>query len=414
MFAAARSLDAQGKGIDLVTLADELRRTRSLNRVGGEDGLAALLADAADVGNVESHVAIVADKAALRRVLDASRKIAAAATIPEATGRSAVNAAEAEVFSLTTPKGGSSLIPMSKAVADAMRELAVVRSTMLLGHSTSLAELDRLTAGFQPGQLVVVAARPGVGKSSLMLQIARHIAQTTGKTVPFLSYEMSTSELTLRMLSSSTAYDLHLLRQGEFRNVEGLDRTIAHAAQQLAATPLLLDDTPPESIAGIRAAMRRIGRRTELGAVVVDYLQLVRGDSRRGSDNRAAEVGEVSAGLKRLASELSIPVITGSQLNRAIEARTSRRPQLSDLRESGSIEQDSSVVLMLHREQAEPESGMDDLVEIIIAKQRNGPAGVSVFSSMDPRTGRWTDTDRRPAVVNAVAAGAGRFNQNPF
>ena len=414
VFRAARELDAAGMAIDKVTVADQLRKLGQFDRLGGMDLLDAILADAAEVGNVEAHVSIVADKALLRRVLDASRSIAGSVCAPDATGPDALEKAESEVFNLTGPKGVSSLRPMSQAVAETMRELATVRSSLLLGHSTSLGELDRLTAGFQAGQLVTIAARPGVGKSSLMLQMARHIAETTNMVVPFLSYEMSTSELTLRMLASVAGYDLHLLRQGEFRHVEGLERTIAHAGQRLASIPLMLDDTPPETIAGLRAALRRQARRTPIAAVVVDYMQLIAGDKAKG-DNRVSEVGEVSRGLKRLASELKVPVITASQLNRSVETRVNKRPQLSDLRESGSIEQDSSLVLMIHRDPAE-HGEASNLAEIIIAKQRNGPAGVSVWVEMDAKTGRWLDTDERPEPrVAAVLGGGGRFNPaNPF
>ena len=271
-----------------------------------------------------------------------------------------------------------------------------------------------MTGGLQAGQLITVAARPAMGKSAFALSLARHIAESTGLLVPFLSYEMSRSELSMRMLSTALKYDLLRLRQGDMPT--DMERDLAVAAEKMALLPVLIDDNPPETIGGVRSAMRRLARRGQVGAVVIDYLQLMSGDGRHSDENRTQEVSAISRGLKRLADELECPVIACSQLNRQLENRPNKRPQLSDLRESGSIEQDSSVVLMLYREVVYNAAADPTLAELIIAKQRNGPIGV-IHLEFASECALFTDTTRRPANTSSAAApagGYGRTSSDPF
>jgi replicative DNA helicase len=387
IYAAICDLDATGRPIDAITVADELRRKRQLSKVGGPDYVAQLLEVSPTVDHVSAHADIVANKALSRRLVDVGRHISGTALSPDVAAADALEEAETSIFALGATRSRSSLTPMPQAIAETLAELAKSRTKLLLGHPTGFVDLDRLSGGFQGGQLITIAARPGMGKSAFALQLATHIAGATGLMVPFISYEMSLPELTMRMLATSIGYDLHKLRQGDMP--AGLERDLAVAAEKLAELPVLIDSNPPESIAGVRSAMRRLARRGQIGAVVVDYLQLMEGDRRFKDGNRTQEVSEISRGLKRLATELDVPVIALSQLNRQLESRPNKRPMLSDLRESGSIEQDSSMVLFLYRDHVYNPTTPANMAEAIIAKQRNGPSGVSFPLIFDANCARF-------------------------
>lgn len=343
VFRAVVACEAAGRPIDQVTVAEELRRDRSLTKAGGLDGLKSLVAYGAGVTNTRAHAEIVLGKAQLRRVIDAGRQMATAAMEPEADPLEVRETAEELVFELGKERSGGSMVVMAEAVARMQEELKATRNQLLLGHPTGFEDLDKLTGGFQGGQLIVVAARPGMGKSAIALQMARHIAATTGQAVPFLSYEMSTSELTIRMLASALRFDVMSLRQGFLPS--GMDLELSRAAEAMAELPLYIDDNPPAAIGGVRSAMRRLARRVPIGAIFVDYLQLLESERRGRSTNRNEEVSDISRGLKRLASELGVPVIALSQLSRAVEERPNKRPQLSDLRDSGCVTADTRLLL---------------------------------------------------------------------
>jgi replicative DNA helicase len=309
---------------------------------------------------------------------------------------------------------------MAQAVPKMLEALARARTTVLSGQSTGFEGLDRLTGGLQGGQLVILAARPAMGKSALGVQIARHIAETSGGYVPLLSYEMGNSEITTRMLSTALGYDLLKLRSGDIP--AGMERDTAIAAQKMAELSMLIDDNPPETIGGVRSAMRRLARRGPVSAVVIDYLQLMSGESRQSSENRTQEVSEISRGLKRLATELNVPVIALSQLNRQLEQRPNKRPSLSDLRESGSLEQDANAVLFLYREHVHNAAADPSAAELIIAKQRNGPLGTvrlrfdgtcAKFSE-DSSTGSYHTTASNGSSYTPPSNGGGWRNKDPF
>ena len=375
IYDAILGCDAQGKPFDQITVVDELKRRKQLTKAGGRDGIQRIVGRAADVHNVAAHVDIVSEKSLLRRAIAAGRSISQIAQDPASDRAQVLEHAEESVFSLSAPASPSSLVSMPQAVAAMTEEMARAKSSQLLGVPTGFPELDAATSGFQPGQLIVVAARPGGGKSAWALGVARHIAETTGAMVPMLSYEMSTSETVFRMLATGARHPLQELRAG--RVVPGRDRDIANETAKMAQLPVLIDDNPPQSVVGVRSAMRRLSRRGPIAAIVIDYMQLMKGESR--TDNRAQEVGEISRGLKRLASELQVPVIALSQLNRELEKRPGdKKPRLSDLRESGSLEQDASAVIFLHRPWLFDNGIPPHIAQILLAKQRNGPAGIEI------------------------------------
>lgn len=407
VYRAIQACDSAGRPFDQVTVAHELARSRTLSRVGGRERLAELVSYGSGVDNVMAHAHIVADKAQLRRLVLAGREIASIALDPSADVTGTMELAERAIFEIGQHTSGSSLTPMSQAVASAVRTLAESRGSALLGVPTSLTRLDAMTAGLQPGQLIILAARPGVGKSALALQMARHMAEATGQAIIFNSFEMSAEELVMRLLSSALNYDGHQLRQGNLP--DELVRDLGVAAAKLAELPLFIDDRPPVTITQMRSAMRRVAARQRVGAIFVDYLQLMQGDGRYRDSNRTQEVGDISRGLKLLATELDVPIVALSQLNRGLEARMDKRPMLSDLRESGSLEQDANAVLFLYRESlyskvAEPTSG-----ELIVAKQRSGPTG-TIHLRINPASSRIEDVEAPTGGFGGgtVAASAGR------
>jgi replicative DNA helicase len=391
IYRAIQACDNVGKPFDQVTVGDELKRARQLTSVGGHEKLAELVATAVMVDNVLAHAEVVLEKARLRRLIFAGRTISSDGMAPEAIGAEVLEKAEKSIFELSKSKSASTLQTMGQAVPLMMHELSEIRdSTALLGMPTGLGRLDAMTAGLQGGQLIILAARPGVGKSALALQMARYMAEVTGKTVVFNSFEMSNSELMFRMLSNALDYDGHRLRKGDVP--EGLQRDLSIAAAKMSSVPLMIDDNPPVSITSMRSAMRRVAARQPLGAIFIDYLQLMQGDGRSRDVNRTQEVGDISRGLKLLATELDVPIIALSQLNRSVESRINKRPMLSDLRESGSLEQDANLVLFLYRESLYSPMAPSEDGELIVAKQRSGPVG-SIGLRITAQSSRISDVE---------------------
>jgi replicative DNA helicase len=407
IMAAIVAVDSAMKPVDQITVADQMRKDKTLKLIGGTATLEALAALAADVTNPVAYAEIVADKARKRRLATAGAEISAAALDPGTDGLQATELAESRVFALGEKRGRSSLTSLAHTVPQAMAEIANGRKSLLVGHPTGFRELDRMTGGFAEGQLWVLAARPGIGKSALAAQIAANVAQTSGP-VLFCSYEMSKEELTMRLLAARSGIDLARLRRNDIP--EGSERDLAVHANALAQLPLHLDDNPPETIGGVRAMARRFARRGAPALIVVDYLQLMNADQRRKDDSRAQEVAEISRGLKRLATELGngCAVLALSQLNRKLEERTNKRPMLSDLKDSGAVEQDANVVLMLHREGVFEASHDQSAAELIIAKQRSGPTGTVPLLWQPGQGARYAD-----APVGYVAPAATRGTR-PF
>jgi len=405
IYRAIIACDAAGRPVDVITVTDALRKAKRLTRIGGAEAVEAYAARSGESTNVLAHAQIVADKSRLRKLFTAGRTIATESTAPDAEATEVLASAESQIFAIGQERSRGSMIEMAQAVPKMLDALARARTSVLSGQSTGFAGLDRLTGGFQGGQLIILAARPAMGKSALGVQIARHIAETSGGYVPLLSYEMSSTEILMRMLSTSLGYDLLRLRNGDIP--AGMERDTAIAAQKMAELSMLVDDNPPETIGGVRSAMRRLARRGPVSAIVIDYLQLMSGDSRHASENRTQEVSEISRGLKRLATELNVPVIALSQLNRQLEQRTgSKRPQLSDLRESGSLEQDANAVLFLYRDHVYNAAADPAAAELIIAKQRNGPLG-TVRLRFDGSCARFSEDASASSGAGAAPSATG-------
>jgi replicative DNA helicase len=383
VFEAMTALNATSQPVDRITVTAKLKELGLLASAGGADAIKRLAAQSVQLEHLEAYVELVVAKSLLRGLVAAGRQISTAALRPDAEAATVLGEAERTVFELGRSRGASSMLAMPEAVRLLQQAIERGRSQELLGHSTGFQRLDNLTGGLQPGQLILVAARPGMGKSSFALQLAAQLAARSGLAVPFYSYEMGVDELMLRLLSGAIGLDATRIRSGSIPRE--LERELAGALDSLERLPLLIDDNPPDTVTALRSQLRRLDRRQRLGAVFVDYLQLMQGDRR--SDSRANEIGEISRGLKRLAAELKVPVVALSQLNRSLELRPNKRPQLSDLRDSGTLEQDANLVLFLHRESVfNPSFTPANLVECIIGKQRSGPLGMVPLDFDGPTT----------------------------
>ena len=386
LFRAMFSITERGGAVDPLTLADELERRAELEGAGGREYLAFLLDAVPTVANVEYHARIVREKALLRRLIEVSTEIVGEAFEGRTTASELLDLAESRIFSLGQSKERSGFSRIKELLWPAMEKLEKLaqHESAITGVPTGFHELDSMTSGFQPADLVIVAARPSMGKTAFTLNIAQHAAITAKTGVAFFSLEMSKESLVQRMLASEALIDAQALRKGGRALDESMPR-LAQAAGILSHAPIFIDDTPGITLLEMRAKARRLKADHDIGLIMVDYLQLMSGPA--NSENRQQEVSQISRGLKGLAKELGVPVIALSQLSRAPEQRTGDdkgRPQLSDLRESGAIEQDADVIMFIFRQEVyaeRDETGrlkdptLEGKAEIIIGKQRNGPIG---------------------------------------
>lgn len=373
IFDSAIALYEQRIPIDVLTISEALKKKKALKKVGGTSYLATLVNQVPTAAHVAEYGKIVKALATKRSLLAAGAKIVDLA-LDEALGADELlDKAESEVFSLTQKHLTQSFRPIKSALADSFDRLDELhkQDSTLRGLPTGFKDLDNLLAGLQRSNLVILAARPGVGKTSFALNIAQHVAVDLKRPVGFFSLEMSIEELNDRLLVSQADIDAWKLKTGKLSEDEFT--ALSNAMGELAEAPLYVDDTPALSILEMRTKARRLQVEFGLDLLVVDYLQLARS---RNLENRVQEVSEISQGLKNLARELKIPVIALSQLSRAVEQRGVKRPQLADLRESGSIEQDADVVMFIWREDEEEVApGKPMNVSLDIAKHRNGPLG---------------------------------------
>ncbi len=362
---------------DAVTVSEHLERSGQLDETGGLAYLGTIVRDTPGATNVRAYAEIVRERSILRQLVTAGGEIAAAAL--DSGGRSAgelVDQAERRVFEIAErgTRSRAGFVAVREILPQTVDRLDLLHQSpgQVRGVPTGFTKLDQMTTGLQAGDLIVIAGRPSMGKTTLAVNIAENAA--VGHKVPaaVFSMEMSAEQLTLRMIASLGRVNQSHLRTGQFSD-EDWSR-INGAIAQLSAAPLYIDETPALTPTEVRARARRLKRERGLGLVVVDYLQLMQVPGTR--ENRATEISEISRSLKALAKELQVPVIALSQLNRAVEQRTEKRPVMSDLRESGAIEQDSDVILMIYREEVyDPNTTRKGLADIIIAKQRNGPIG---------------------------------------
>ncbi len=378
IFLTMIALSERGSEINSILISEELRRAGELESVGGLTFITNLTYGLPHFTNVAAYAKIVRDKSLLRQLVKASNKITSEALEEEDEAEIILDHAEQAIFALAderTRQGFSHVKPIADSILEKVQEMAG-RSVMLTGLTTGFQEIDAMTSGLQPSDLIIVAARPSMGKTSLCLTLAQNAAIQAQAVIGVFSLEMSKESLVMRMLCSEGRVDAHRFRSGFLAREEW--GRLAQALGTLAEAKIFIDDTPGISVLEMRAKARRLAaEQKRLDLIIVDYLQLMSGSSRR-TDSRQQEVSQISRELKGLAKELNVPLVALSQLSRAPEARTDHRPQLADLRESGAIEQDADVVAFIYREEqynrTEENAG---IAEIIIAKQRNGPTGMA-------------------------------------
>jgi replicative DNA helicase len=371
-------LSERGEAIDLVTLKEELGRAGDLDEVGGPAYITALVDGVPRSTNVEYYARIIKEKSTLRNLIISANKILASAYEAEEDAEVLLDRAEHAIFAIADDQvrdGFVSLRDLAHASLDTIEKLHA-RRELITGVPTGFTDLDEMTSGLQPADLIIVAARPSMGKTSLVLNIAQHVGTRTELGVGIFSLEMSKEQLFLRMLTAEARIDAHRLRRG-FLGERDWGR-LSQAIGTLSDARIFIDDTPSIGVLEMRAKCRRLAAEHGLHLVIVDYIQLMQGRGR--FENRTLELAAISRSMKGLAKELRVPIVVLSQLSRAPEARADHRPQLADLRESGALEQDADVVVFIYREDLYPDrkaaSENEGVAELIIGKQRNGPTGV--------------------------------------
>lgn len=378
------SLFDRGNPVDLITVTDELKRRGHLEEIGGTYYLTELTAQVATAANVEYHARIIAEKSLLRKMIETMTTVVGRAYDPSADAFELLDEAESEIFKISDSQLRKSASSMSDVLKETLARLESIHGQEegITGIPSGFSRIDQMTGGWQPSDLIIIAARPSMGKTAFSLSIARNAAlhKDNPVGVAFFSLEMSAQQLAQRLLTSEARVDSQAARTGRLSDDDW--PALARAAGRLSAAPIFIDDSPALSVLELRAKCRRLKAEHDIGLVVVDYLQLMHGSSMNKNSNREQEIAHISRSLKSLAKELDVPVIALSQLSRAVETRGGdKRPMLSDLRESGSIEQDADVVMFIYRAERygitvdENGNSTEGLAEILISKQRNGPVG---------------------------------------
>lgn len=389
IFEAVLSLYSHGEPTDVVAVTDELIKTGDLQRAGGADYLHSLTSIVPTAANAGYYASIVNERALLRRLVEAGTRIVQMGYNGQGEALDLVNNAQAEIYSVTGAERAEDYVPLETAVNAAIDEIEAARGRdgQMTGIPSGFAGLDQLTNGMHPGQMIIIAARPAMGKSTLALDFARSAAIKHNMPTIFFSLEMGKSEIAMRLMSAEGSVPLQSMRKGTLDSRDWT--TIAATRGRINDAPLYIDDSPNMTLVEIRAKCRRLKQRVGLKMVVIDYLQLMTSGKR--VESRQQEVSEFSRALKLLAKELQVPVIALSQLNRGAEQRADKKPALSDLRESGSIEQDADMVVLLHREAAyEKDSPRAGEADLIIAKHRNGPTD-TITVAFQGHFSRFTD-----------------------
>lgn len=374
IYEAMAALAERSQPIDLVTLKDELGRKSALEAVGGAAFLAGLVDGVPRITSVEHWSRLIKEKAVLRNLIHAGNRIVQSCFEGEDEAAALLDRAEKAIFDIAERRIREGFVDMGEIVKESFRTIDQLSQSkdVVTGLATGFVDIDEMTSGLQKGELVIVAARPAMGKTSFCLNVAQHAAQRGGETVGLFSLEMSRAQLALRLLCADARIDAHRLRTGKLTEKDWA--RLAKAYTDLSQAHIFIDDSATITPLEMRAKCRRLKAEHGLGLVIVDYLQLVTSSGR--TENRQQELSAISRSMKGLAKELDVPVVALSQLSRAPEARTDRRPQLSDLRESGAIEQDADIVMFIFRE--EEYKATDEnrgIAEIIVGKQRNGPTG---------------------------------------
>ena len=375
IFNVMLKLNDEGKAVDLITVTEELAATKNLEEVGGVSYLSELAGSVPTAANIEYYARIVEEKSLLRRLIRTATNIAQEGYSREDEVEELLGEAEKTIMEVAQRMNSGSFQNIKDVLVSTYDNIEVLtnRKGDVTGIPTGFAELDRMTAGFQRNDLIIVGARPSVGKTAFALNIAQNVATKTEENVAIFSLEMGAEQLVMRMLCAEGNINAQNLRTGSLTDEDW--RKLTMAMGSLSNAGIYIDDTPGVRIGEIRSKCRRLKQEHGLGMILIDYLQLIQGDGRSG-DNRQQEVSEISRSLKALARELKVPVIALSQLSRGVEQRQDKRPMMSDIRESGSIEQDADIVAFLYRDDYyDKESENKNILEIIIAKQRNGPVG---------------------------------------
>ncbi|NKB70743.1 MAG: replicative DNA helicase [Candidatus Latescibacteria bacterium] len=376
IFEAILTLYERNEAVDPLTVGEELRRRGVLEQVGDEIYLANLVGGVSTGANIDHHARIVLDKALGRRLIETANSAIEQAYAGSEDVYELIDRAEQSIFSLSERRLSQGFVKLDAVLDETIEQVERAHNQVstVTGVDTGFTDLNELTSGFQNGDLIILAARPSVGKTALALALARNAAVEGGVGVAMFSLEMSNLQLAQRLLCLETKLNLHSLRTGRLRDDDWMH--LARHVERMAQMPIYIDDTPGVTVLEARAKTRRLQREHGLGMVVIDYMQLMSSHERVNS--REQEISQISRGLKGMAKELNVPVLVLSQLNRAVENRSDRRPQLSDLRESGSIEQDADVVMFIYRPDlyglSDQEGGsLENVAEIVVAKQRNGP-----------------------------------------
>ncbi len=381
IYEAIFSLNERHEPVDFVTLVDELERNGHLEEVGGPAYITDLIAASPTAVYVDHYARIVERTAVLRRLISAAGKVAELAYDESQDVDEVVDRAEQIIFGVSESRIHRDLVPIRAIMTDVVERIGFLTRNRdhLMGVPTGFTMLDKLLGGFQQSDLIILAGRPGMGKTSLGLSVAQNAARHYNAHVAVFSLEMSNEQLVQRLLSMETGIDSHRLRLGDVAEEEWT--ILMEAANQLSATSIFIDDTPAASVTEIRTKARRLYAEHGIDLILIDYMQLMSGQSGSRPENRQQEISYISRSLKALARELNVPVIALSQLSRAVESRADKRPMLSDLRESGSIEQDADVVLFIYREDYYVEdTDRQNIADVLVAKHRHGSTGtVSLF-----------------------------------
>ena len=387
IFAATIELSDRNEPCDLITLTNILKNNKQLDAVGGMAYLASLVDNVPSAANAAYYAKIVKEKAILRMLIGTATEILKNSYDTSAEIDQVLDKAEHAIFEISENKIRPAFFPIKDIIKDSFKtiERLYERKALITGVPTGFEKIDDLTSGLQKSELIIIAGRPSMGKTAFALNIASHAAVEMGLPVAIFSLEMAKEQLAMRMLASEAKVDSHRLRQGRLGETDWPKLTIA--AGRLSDAPIFIDDKPAIMVLEMKAKARRLKAESGLELIVLDYLQLMRGGGNR--DSREQEISEISRSLKALAKELNVPVIALSQLNRKVEDRTNRRPQMADLRESGAIEQDADLIAFIYRDELynksedNPEKGM---AEIIIGKQRNGPVGTVKLAFLEKYT----------------------------
>ncbi|MBC8014118.1 MAG: replicative DNA helicase [Sporomusaceae bacterium] len=375
IYNAMLELFNKNDAVDMVTVIEFLRKGDKLEAAGGISYITSLANSVPTAANVLYHARIVEEKALLRQLINAATNIASSGYEGSEEVSTILDTAEKSILSVSSRRLGGEFTPIKSIIFDAFTKIEQLYASKgsITGLSTGFKDLDRLTSGLQPSDLILIAARPSMGKTAFVLNIAQHIGIKEKKAVAFFSLEMSKEQLVQRMLCAESTIDSQRLRIGE---LEPNDWTkLVAGADRLSSAPIFIDDTSGITVMEMRSKARRLKIEHNLQLIIIDYLQLMQGSSKKGgSENRQQEISEISRSLKGLAREIGVPVIALSQLSRSVESRQVKKPMLSDLRESGSLEQDADIVAFLYRDDYyNPDSEQKNITEVIIAKHRNGP-----------------------------------------